>query len=119
MLLDDNNLSPAASRAYYAAYQAATSMLHQNGGLTRPVINNVSREGWRHDQTPDLIVDHSNRLPLKRRKNELAGKLKSLYRLRLSADYISNDTVGSSAVQSALSDAGQIVKAAEVCIAKE
>ena len=38
---------PAASRAYYAAYQAATAMLI-HAGVTPPKIGKELREAWPH-----------------------------------------------------------------------
>lgn len=116
VLLGNGSARPAASRTYYAGYQAATAMLHQNGGLMPPTINGVQREGWGHEQTPDLLVDHSSNLPLRRRKSEMSSKLKTLYRLRISSDYISRDKVAVADVSEAISMAGQIVKAAEICV---
>lgn len=40
----------AASRYYYAAYQAVTALL-----LYRRVPTPEDRQAWSHDQTPDLI----------------------------------------------------------------
>ena len=73
----------AASRYYYAAYQAATALLLYRG-MTPP----TGREAWNHVDTPMLLQDQL-RAPTRSSdlRNDLARRLRELYQLRLEADY--------------------------------
>ena len=73
----------AASRYYYAAYQAATALLLYRG-LTPP----TGREAWGHEETPLLVQSQLQALIRSRdSRNDLSGRLSRLYKLRLIADY--------------------------------
>ena len=76
-------LRPAASRYYYAAYQAVTALL-----LYRGLIPPRDREAWSHEDTPDLLQDQLQTVIGSRdRRGDLADRLSGLYLLRLVADY--------------------------------
>ena len=72
----------SVSRAYYAAYQAATALL-----LYARQLPPEGREAWSHEVTPNLLES----LPLKtlrsQTQRDLTERLQALYELRLSADY--------------------------------
>ena len=96
----------AASRYYYAAYQAATALL-----LCQRLTPPQDREAWSHDDTPALVVRETGPVMRSRdTRNDIARRLKELYRLRLSADYRPGATVASAHVSSAGRDARFILK---------
>lgn len=73
----------AASRYYYAAYQAATALL-----LYRHLTPPEGREAWGHFDTPALLQDQLRALTRSADlRNDLTRRLRELYRLRLDADY--------------------------------
>lgn len=79
-------LRSAASRYYYAAYQAATALLVYRG-LTPP----QDRQAWPHDLTPDLVVEQLEPLLRSRdRRNDMARRLRELYKRRVVADYVAS-----------------------------
>lgn len=95
----------AASRYYYAAYQAVTALLVYRG-LTPP----TDQEGWSHVLTPTLLRDETATLiPSRDRRNDLAMKLRELYDLRIEADYIASRTVSQGRIVTARRDSGFIV----------
>ncbi len=99
-------LRPAASRYYYAAYQAVTALL-----LHRGLIPPAEREAWSHVDTPQLLQDQLRPLIRSRsRRDDLAQRLADLYRLRVAADYEGTEVIGASRVQGAGKDARYIVR---------
>jgi uncharacterized protein (UPF0332 family) len=99
-------LRSAASHYYYAAYQAVTALLLYRG-LTPP----LDREAWSHEETPALLQDQLRTLIRSRdRRNDLATRLKQLYRRRLTADYQSAKTVTAAQVIKAGQDARFILR---------
>ncbi|MDQ2687344.1 MAG: HEPN domain-containing protein [Armatimonadota bacterium] len=99
----------AASRYYYAAYQAATALLVYRG-LTPP----ATREAWSHPDTPILIKTELRTLiPSRDRRNDLAARLKTLYALRVSADYAASRTVRADQAAAVRRDTGFILGIAE------
>jgi len=87
----------SASRYYYAAYQAATALLLYRG-LTPP----QGREAWTHEDTPFLLAFETGTLIRSRdRRNDLAARLRNLYRLRLVADYSARQIVSRTRVERA------------------
>ncbi len=79
----DGCLRSAASRCYYAAYQAATALLLYRG-LTPP----QDREAWSHTETPELVAHEC--APVMRSRDtrvDLRRRLRNLYALRVRADY--------------------------------
>lgn len=100
---------PAASRYYYAAYQAVTALLLYRG-LTPP----TGCEAWSHEETPALLQDQLQALIRSRdRRNDLAARLSELYRLRLIADYRGTRSVVATQVAKAGRDARFIVRVAD------
>ena len=91
------HLRSAASRYYYAAYQAVTALLLYQG-LMPP----VGAEAWSHTSTPALLNEGTASLIASRyRRNDLAARLGELYRLRLDADYIGTNRVSRSRLAAA------------------
>lgn len=109
----EGNLRSAASRFYYAAYQAVTATLLYRG-LNPPVIDGEPREAWSHADTPDIFVDQL--IPIVRnrdRRNDVARRLRDLYRLRVDADYSAHTAIEAQLVATARRNAGFIVKIVE------
>lgn len=101
-------LRPAASRYYYAAYQAVTALLLYRG-LTPP----TEREAWNHVDTPQLLQDQLQTVIRSRsRRNDLAQRLADLYRLRVVADYEGSEFIGAGRAQRAGKDARYILQVA-------
>jgi len=102
-------LRPAASRYYYAAYQAATALLLYRG-LTPP----LGREAWNHEDTPALLQDQLRTLIRSRdKRNDLAARLVDLYRVRIIADYQGRRVVSLSRLAGAGRDARYILRVME------
>ncbi len=102
-------LRSAASRYYYAAYQAATALLLYRG-LTPP----TGREAWSHEETPALLQDQLQTLIRSRdRRSDLANRLTELYWLRLSADYRGARPVVAAQIVKAGRDARFILRVAD------
>lgn len=100
---------PSASRYYYAAYQAVTAVLLYLG-RTPP----EDREAWSHEVTPQMIQEHFTQVVRSRRKrNDLVSQLDYLYKLRVYADYISNQQVGEEKIKIVSKYARHIVRVAE------
>jgi len=98
----------AASRFYYAAFYTATALLLYRG-LTPP----QEREGWSHEQTPELVMDELVPvLPDRDRRYGLYKRLRILYGLRLTADYRATRPVNDEDVTRARRDAGYIMSVA-------
>ena len=101
-------LRPAASRYYYAAYQAVTALLLYRG-LKPP----AEREAWNHVDTPQLLQDQLRpSIRSRDKRNDLAQRLVDLYRLRIVADYEGTEFIGASRVQRAGRDARYILQVA-------
>ena len=80
---DGPRLRAAVSRAYYAAYSAATDALVQSHG----VAFGVGRDGPPHRDLPRLVESHlRNRLGFSKIR-EIKAALRRLYVARLDADY--------------------------------
>lgn len=99
----------AASRYYYAAYQAATALL-----IYRGLIPPADREAWSHEGTPNVVADDLGKIvPSRDKRQNLATRLKRLYDLRLIADYKASRRATASAVQKAGRDARHILSVAQ------
>lgn len=102
-------LRPAASRYYYAAYQAVTALLLYRG-LTPP----LDREAWNHEDTPALLQDQLRTLIRSRdKRNDLAARLVDLYRVRIIANYQGRRVVSLSRLAGAGRDARYILRVME------
>ena len=109
------HLRSAASRYYYAAYQAATALFLYRG-LTPPAL----REAWSHDETPEIMLNDLSPLIRSRyTRSDLSARLDDLYNLRVTADYKASRTVDSDNVEKARKDAGFILSRAEKILPKE
>lgn len=106
--LENEEYRSCASRIYYSAYQAMTAILLYSG-----CIPPVDREGWNHEITPDLIVDQCMPMIKSREsRKDMASRLKTLYKMRIVADYIGNDTIDEVSVKKAMRDGNFLVKVA-------
>ncbi|MBC8143049.1 MAG: hypothetical protein H7Y38_16615 [Armatimonadetes bacterium] len=95
----------SVSRYYYASYQGVSALLLYVGA-TPP----EGREAWAHELTPDLLVEHLRTvIPRTGRRQDLANRLRRLYKVRVSADYISADDVEGS-LESVRKDAHFLIK---------
>ena len=103
------HLRPAASRYYYAAYQAVTALLHYRG-----VAVPEGRQAWSHDQTPKLVVEQLEPLLRARNKrNDLARRLERLYKARIIADYLATQPIRAGTLQAVRKDSNYILEMAE------
>jgi uncharacterized protein (UPF0332 family) len=109
--LNSSSYRSAASRYYYAAFQAATALLHYCR-QTPPIVEGVRREAWSHEVTPDLFEEQLKPFVSNHgRRQILRSKLRGLRKTRISADYISADRLEIKTVQRAKTDAGYIITA--------
>jgi len=109
VLQSEGLVRSAASRYYYAAYQAATALLVYRG-LTLP----QDREAWSHEQTPELVLDEL--APVLRERDRRFGihkRLRTLYRLRVAADYRTTRPVDDEDATAARREAGYILSVAD------
>lgn len=103
------HLRSAASRYYYAAYQAVTAMLRYRG-----IAVPENRQAWSHDQTPGLIMEQLEPLLKARSKrNDLARRLERLYKTRIIADYMADTPLRVEGLESVRRDSNYILKVAE------
>ena len=87
--LIDSAPRSSVSRYYYAAFQAVSAALIYQG-LASP----DNREAWTHEKTPALFIEHTKSLIADQSKRrDIAKKLFFLYKVRVSADYVSADDV--------------------------
>lgn len=84
------------SRYYYGAYQGVTAVLLYQGA-TPP----AGREAWNHEATPELLVEKWESLLKRDACQDLAQRLKRLYKIRVNADYVGNDETGTNEVREA------------------
>jgi len=108
---------PSASRAYYAAYQAATAaLLYQK--LVLPGLEEW--EAWSHQAAPILLkttpVSSRSSSWSRNKRNILAKRLPALYKLRLRADYKMNAEITEAALAQALKDAAFIVRSISIVL---
>lgn len=75
-----------ASRAYYAAYSRATKALARLG-----ICFPAGREGPSHAKLPELVESHLSMIGAHRWR--VSDYLKTLYKLRVIADYRPSDSV--------------------------
>ena len=103
----------SVSRAYYAAYQAATALL-----LYGRQIPPVGREAWSHEATPELVTRLPGTILVPPVAQDMRKRLSSLYDLRLVADYQGERDIDELALRSTLRDAAFIIKIANVTLPK-
>ena len=85
-----------------------TAILHY-----RRLIPPDGREAWSHEETPELLVQHLSVVMADRdRRNDLRSRLRILYKVRVSADYISADDV-TMRIDNVRKDAEFLVKVAQ------
>ena len=109
LLYNAEEYRAATTRAYYAAYHAATAecILHGDTDKFPPDWNNPT-----HDQLPDLMRNNGNlALSIRRR---ISQELRGLRRAREDADYRPGHTVDASAIRNALHSATMILELLEV-----
>ncbi len=95
----------SASRAYYAAYQAATALLLYGGQMPPE-----GREAWSHEATPDLLGNLSGALLSPSVQKDLGKRLADLYQIRLGADYRGDENIEDSVLRAAVRSASFIVR---------
>ncbi len=95
----------AASRAYYAAYQAATALL-----LYTKRVPPEGREAWGHEATPDLLNDTPSAVLSLTTRRSLTKRLEELYQVRLVADYRGEEDVTAAALRDTVRSAAFIIK---------
>jgi len=95
----------SASRAYYAAYQAATALL-----LYAKQSPPEGREAWSHEATPGLLGSMPRTLLTPTRQRDMGNRLSDLYDLRLIADYRGEEDVETAALRAAIRSAAFILK---------
>lgn len=106
--LDAIDPRSCVSRCYYAAYQAVTAVLLY-GGVTPP----ADREAWSHENTPGLLAEKWEPFVRARdRRQDLKRRLEYLYRLRVSADYVSAAVIEPVTAQRTLRECGFLVRTA-------
>lgn len=103
----------AASRYYYAAYQAATALLLYQG-----LIPPEGREGWTHLDTPTLLRDQVRTIRSRDSRCDVAARRVDLYRLRLRADYQGDEPVQADQLPEAGRDARYVLKVANDVLPK-
>ena len=104
----------SVSRAYYAAYQAATALL-----LYARQIPPAGREAWSHEATPELVTELPGTILAASTAQAVRKRLSSLYDLRLIADYQSRKDVDELVLRPALRDAAFINKIANTTLPKK
>ena len=105
ILSKQGEVRSSASRAYYAAYQAATALLLYHG-MTPP----NGREAWSHDATPGLIRELPGTLIPESACRDIKQRLEACYELRIVADYISQLSVNEAKLRLSLKDASFIAR---------
>lgn len=95
----------SASRAYYAAYQSATALLLYAGQRVPE-----GREGWSHEATPDLLKSLPQKILSSEIQQGLTARVKTLYELRLSADYRTTAEFTLGEIQAAVRSAVFVIK---------
>ncbi len=101
----DQCLRSSVSRCYYACYQAVTALL-----LYRGLMPPLGREAWNYEDTPYLIQMQMSPLMERRRKNDMAFRLRELYRRRIAADYSGLVMISEDQVMRAGRDARYILR---------
>jgi len=81
----------SVSRAYYAAYQAATALL-----LYAKQVPPAGREAWSHEATPEALNNLPPKIVPAATQGDLESRLRRLYEMRLVADYRSEENITSS-----------------------
>ena len=104
----------AASRAYYAAYQAATTLL-----LYARLVPPEDREAWSHEATPALLRNVSDKMLNRARQRDLEERLRSLYELRLIADYQGEEAVSRAGLRAAVRDAAFVLRIVRTIVTGE
>lgn len=106
-LLDAARYRSAVSRAYYAAYAAATAELAGIKAVTFPNANNP-----RHAALPRLLADH---LPPprfdERLRRDLKREMENLRKAREHADYVPTVSVGKQEATRAVKSASRVFQA--------
>jgi uncharacterized protein (UPF0332 family) len=105
-------IDSAASRFYYAAYQAVTALMHSRGHHP-PQIDGVQREGWTHEDTPFMVENMLKPVLTQGQRRQVAGDLRKLYRFRIYADYAGERGITGAQLEKIRMMSGRIVKVAQ------
>lgn len=104
----------AVSRNYYAAFQAATAILHYVS-----LVPPDGEQGWSHQSTPDMIEEHLKVFISSRNiRHRLKEQLRDLYKLRVRADYRADLSIENTDVQEAKRTVGFIMAQIEAILPK-
>ena len=95
----------SASRSYFAAYQAATTLL-----LYAKQKTPKGREAWSHEATPDLLKNLPEKMLAVTMQQNLSARLKDLYDLRLVADYQGDKDIDDDELRAAVRSASFVLK---------
>ncbi len=95
----------SVSRAYYAAYQAATALL-----LYAKQIPPAGREAWSHEATPEALNNLPPKIVPLTIQEDLENRLSQLYEMRLAADYRSKENITPLGLRAAVRSAAFFVK---------
>jgi uncharacterized protein (UPF0332 family) len=106
-LLDEGRLRSSVSRAYYAAYAAATSRLATARGIVfRHAGNNPS-----HEQLPELIQHYLPRRAFaEHERARLKRSIRVLWMSRVEADYAPHAQVDAGTARDAVREASVVLK---------
>ena len=107
LLNTQGEMRSSASRAYYAAYQAATALL-----LYSRQVPPGDREAWSHEATPTLLQTLPDRIASRALQKDLGERLRTLYGLRLIADYQGEAEIDAKQAQFAVRSAAFVAKSA-------
>jgi hypothetical protein len=109
----------AASRYYYAAYQAMTALLLYEG-QTPPIVGEVERESWSHEITPEMVLQNLGRIvPDRKKRYQLRSNLQELYKTRVYADYSGTYGVNRERLKTARKLTRYLVKVAQRIVSAE
>lgn len=95
----------SVSRAYYASYQAVTALL-----LYAKQKPPMEREAWSHETTPELLKNLPGKMLVVTMQQNVSGRLKGLYNLRLIADYQGEKNVDTNEQRAAVRSASFVLK---------
>lgn len=105
-LLSDARWRSAVSRAYYAAYSAATGKMEGRASFPK------GRQNPSHDYLPRLIMSYLSEVGVCDRRKVSSAAIR-LYRKRIAADYRPHEHIGAEDARLAVMDASFIVRTVE------
>jgi uncharacterized protein (UPF0332 family) len=116
---DKDFVRSAASRYYYAGYQAMTALLLYSG-QTPPIVDGVERESWNHDVTPQMLLDNLNLILRERNSRyQIRSKLQELYKVRIYADYAGSQPIAPERLKAVRKESHYLLKVAKDALPTE